>query len=235
MTWHSTIVTLFPEMFPGPLAFSLPGKALEDGIWRLDSVQIRDFALDKHKTVDDTPMGGGAGMILKPDVVDAALTAACSLGNQDRRRIYLTPRGKPLNQELIKEYAYESSGLILLCGRYEGIDQRVVDHWNLEEVSIGDYVLSGGEIAAHVLLDACVRLIPGVIGKQKSLENESFELGILEYPQYTKPRNWNNKIVPDVLLSGDHQKIAQWRQEQAEMITQERRPDLWQKYLNKMK
>lgn len=230
MTWHATIVTLFPEMFPGGLGYSLLGRALEEGKWLLDCVQIRDYALDKHQTVDDTPTGGGAGMVLKPDVIHGALDAAHAKGDPQRRLIYLTPRGKPLTQQMVKSYAFESPGLIVLCGRYEGVDQRVVDHWNMEEVSIGDYVLTGGEIAAQVMIEACARLIPGVIGSQESLINESFELGILEYPQYTKPRSWNNKIVPDVLLSGDHQKIATWRQEQAEIITKERRPDLWTAY-----
>lgn len=231
MVWQATVVTLFPEMFPGGLAHSLLGRALEDKKWLLDCVQIRDFAFDKHQVVDDTPTGGGAGMVLRPDVVHGALEEAHGRGPWDRRLIYLTPRGKPLTQKMVKSYGMDSSGLIILCGRYEGVDQRVVDHWQLEEVSIGDYVLTGGEIAAQILIEACVRLIPGVIGKQESLLNESFELGILEYPQYTKPQNWNNKIVPPVLLSGDHQKIAKWRQEQAETITQERRPDLWQAYL----
>lgn len=232
MVWHATVVTLFPEMFPGGLGYSLLGRALEEGKWALDCVQIRDFALDRHQTVDDTPTGGGAGMVLKPDVVHGALEAAWERGTSRRRMIYLTPRGKPLTQQMVKTYSHETDGLIVLCGRYEGVDQRVVDHWQMDEVSIGDYVLTGGEIAAQVLIEACVRLIPGVIGKQESLLSESFELGILEYPQYTKPQIWNNKIVPDVLLSGDHQKIAKWRQEEAERITKERRPDLWQAYLN---
>ncbi len=231
MTWHATVVTLFPEMFPGGLGHSLPGRALEDKKWLLDSVQIRDFAPDKHRTVDDTPYGGGAGMVLKPDVIHRALESAKGLGNPDRPMIYLTPRGKPLTQKMVRHFGLNTPGVVLLCGRYEGVDHRVVEHWDLEEISIGDYVLSGGELPAQVLLDACVRLIPGVIGKEESLINESFELGILEYPQYTKPQCWQNKIVPDVLLSGDHQKIAKWRQEEAEKITRIRRPDLWQAYL----
>lgn len=232
MVWHATVVTLFPEMFPGGLGYSLLGRALEDKKWALDCVQIRDFALDRHQTVDDTPTGGGAGMVLKPDVVHSALEEAWKRGSSCRRMVYLTPRGKPLTQQMVKTYAAETDGLIVLCGRYEGVDQRVVEHWQMDEVSIGDYVLTGGEIAAQVLIEASVRLLPGVIGKQESLLSESFELGILEYPQYTKPQSWNNKIVPDVLLSGDHQKIAKWRHEEAEKITQERRPDLWQAYLN---
>lgn len=230
MTFHATVVTLFPEMFPGSLGGSLTGKALDDGKWHLDTVQIRDYAQDKHLTVDDTPYGGGAGMVMKPDVVDRALTAAKAKGSSKRRLIYLTPRGKPFCQAMAHDYA-NTDGLILLCGRYEGVDHRVVEEWNMEEVSIGDYVLTGGELPAQILLDATVRLLPDVLGNKKSLENESFELGILEHPQYTKPQNWKNKIVPGVLLSGDHQKIAEWRQEEAERITRERRPDLWQTFL----
>jgi tRNA (guanine37-N1)-methyltransferase len=230
MTFHATIVTLFPEMFPGSLGGSLTGRALEDGKWQLDTVQIRDYAQDKHHTVDDTPYGGGAGMVMKPDVVDRALTAAKDMGSPNRKMIYLTPRGKPFCQAMAHDYA-NTDGLILLCGRYEGVDHRVVEEWEMDEVSIGDYVLTGGELPAQILLDATVRLLPDVLGNKKSLENESFELGILEYPQYTKPQNWKNKIVPGVLLSGDHQKIAEWRQEEAERITRERRPDLWQAFL----
>lgn len=233
MPLHVTVVTLFPEMFPGGLSYSLTGKALADQKWLLDTVQIRDYAEDKHHTVDDTPYGGGAGMVMKPDVVDRALQAARGRGSNDRKMIYLTPRGKPFTQKLAREYASNESGLILLCGRYEGVDSRVIEHWQMDEVSIGDYVLTGGELPAQILLDAVVRLLPTVLGNKESLENESFELGILEYPQYTKPQNWENKIVPDVLLSGDHQKIARWRQEEAERITRERRPDLWQAYLKK--
>lgn len=230
MTFHATIVTLFPEMFPGSLGGSLTGRALEDHKWRLDTVQIRDHAQDKHLTVDDTPYGGGAGMVMKPDVVDRALAAAKDMGSPNRKMIYLTPRGKPFCQAMAHDYA-NTDGLILLCGRYEGVDHRVVEEWEMDEVSIGDYVLTGGELPAQILLDATVRLLPDVLGNKKSLENESFELGILEYPQYTKPQNWKNKIVPGVLLSGDHQKIAEWRQEEAERITRERRPDLWQAFL----
>ena len=230
MTFHATIVTLFPEMFPGSLGGSLTGRALEDHKWRLDTVQIRDHAQDKHMTVDDTPYGGGAGMVMKPDVVDRALSAAKDMGSPNRKMIYLTPRGKPFCQAMAHDYA-NTDGLILLCGRYEGVDHRVVEEWEMDEVSIGDYVLTGGELPAQILLDATVRLLPDVLGNKKSLENESFELGILEYPQYTKPQNWKNKIVPGVLLSGDHQKIAEWRQEEAERITRERRPDLWQAFL----
>lgn len=229
--WHATVVTLFPEVFPGVLSYSLTGKALSNSLWRLTTVQIRDFAVDKHHTVDDTCFGGGAGMVLKPDVVHEALKAAKTLDNRSRKMIFLTPRGKSLDQADVRRFSSTCDGLIVLCGRYEGVDQRVIDHWEMEEVSVGDYVLTGGEIAAFPLLDSCVRLLPGVVGKEESLQNESFELGLLEYSQYTKPQNWNNKIVPDVLLSGDHKKIAAWRQNEAEKITQMRRPDLWQKYL----
>ncbi|WP_010297899.1 tRNA (guanosine(37)-N1)-methyltransferase TrmD [Candidatus Odyssella thessalonicensis] len=231
MQFHATVVTLFPEMFPGGLGYSLTGKALAEEKWLLDTVQIRDYALDKHHTVDDTPYGGGAGMVMKPDVVSSALDAAVKLGTEGRRKIYLTPRGQPFTQKMARDYAANAEGLILLCGRYEGVDQRVIEDWQMEEVSVGDFILTGGELPAQIILDAVVRLLPNVLGNRESLENESFELGILEYPQYTKPQNWKNKIVPDVLLSGDHQKIAKWRQEEAERITRERRPDLWQAFL----
>lgn len=237
--WSASVLTLFPEMFPGPLGHSLSGRALEEGLWSLNSIQIRDFATDKHHSVDDTCFGGGAGMVLRSNVVDAALehVKLCEGENVSRPLIYLTPRGKPLDQSMVRRYAVESSGVILLCGRYEGIDHRVIEHWEeqgMEEVSIGDYILSGGEIAALTLLDACIRLLPGVIGKEESLASESFELGLLEYPQYTRPQVWKNKIVPEVLLSGDHQKIAAWRQKEAVKITQIRRPDLWVRYLEQM-
>ncbi len=237
--WSATVLTLFPEMFPGPLAHSLSGKALEDGLWRLDCVQIRDFAPDKHRSVDDTCFGGGAGMVLRPNVVDAALehVMLSQTPGVNRPLIYLTPRGKPLDQSMVRRLAL-SPGMILLSGRYEGVDHRVIDHWQekgaLEEISIGDFILSGGEIAALTLLDACIRLLPGVIGKEESAKNESFELGLLEYPQYTRPQIWKNRVVPDVLLSGDHQKIAAWREEEAIKITQIRRPDLWVRYLEQI-
>lgn len=236
MPWWATVVTLFPELFPGPLSASVTGRALEKGIWALDTVQIRDFSIDKHCTVDDTPYGGGAGMVMRADVVDAALDAAQGTLEEISQRpiLYLTPRGRLLTQELVHEFTAQP-GVVLLCGRYEGIDERVIQKRSLYEVSIGDYILTGGEIAAHAFLDACVRLLPGVLGKEESHQEETFELGLLEYPQYTRPRNWKNKIVPDVLLSGDHQKIAQWRQDQAEKITRSRRPDIWQAYVNKNK
>lgn len=235
LPWHATVVTLFPELFPGPLDSSLTGRGLAAASWKLSTIHIRDYATDKHRTVDDTCFGGGAGMVLKPDVVDAALHAAVAMDERPRPLIYLTPRGKPLDQQDVRRLSLSGPGVIVLCGRYEGVDQRVIDAWQMEEVSIGDYILTGGEIAAFPLLDSCVRLLPGIVGKKESLENESFELGLLEYPQYTKPQNWDNKIVPDVLLSGDHQKIAAWRQFEAEKITQVRRPDLWQQYRDNSK
>lgn len=232
--WYATVVTLFPEMFPGPLGYSILGNGLRNGLWKLDTIQIRDHATDKHATVDDTPYGGGAGMVLKAEVVDQAMEEGISR-QYGRKLIYLSPRGKPLTQSYARHLVNDFSGVVLLCGRFEGIDQRVLDVKELEEISVGDYILTGGEIPALVLLDVCARLIPGVIGKQESLEHESFENGLLEYPHYTKPQSWKNKIVPEVLLSGDHQKIAQWRQDQAEKITQVRRPELWEAYTEKNK
>ena len=235
LPWKATILTLFPEMFPGPLAHSLVGRALEDKIWALSTINIRDYATDKHRTVDDTCFGGGAGMVLRSDIIDAALRAVDT--SVKTQFIYLTPRGKPLTQKIVKRLTHDTSQLAILCGRYEGVDDRVIESWTeshgLEEISVGDYVLTGGEIPAFTLLDACVRLLPGVIGKQESLDNESFELELLEHPQYTRPQTWNNKIVPDVLLSGDHKRIAAWRQNEAEKITQVRRPDLWAVYQSK--
>ncbi len=228
--WQATVYTLFPEMFPGPLGLSIAGKALQQSKWQLKTVNIRDYATDKHKTVDDTSYGGGTGMVMRPDVIDAALSANIQPGT---KLIYASPRGRPLNQAMARSWLAEyPSGLSILCGRYEGIDQRVLDCWQeshgLEDISIGDYVLSGGELAALVMLDACVRLLPGVLEKPEATTLESFELDLLEYPQYTKPQIWNHKVVPDVLLSGDHKSIAAWRKVQAEMITKSRRPDLWQ-------
>ncbi|ONG53339.1 tRNA (guanosine(37)-N1)-methyltransferase TrmD [Pseudoroseomonas deserti] len=226
MSWHATALTLFPEMFPGSLGQSLAGRALREGLWRLDARQIRDFALDKHRTVDDTPCGGGAGMVLRPDVVDAACAAALEEG--DRPLVYLTPRGKLLDQALVRDLV-AGPGVILVCGRYEGLDQRVIEARGMREVSIGDYVLSGGEPAALVLLDACVRLLPGVMGGADSAAEESFSAGapMLEYPQYTRPVEWQGRAVPEVLLSGHHAAVARWRREMAERATRERRPDLW--------
>lgn len=222
--WRATVVTLFPEMFPGPLAVSIIGAALISGTWALDTVGIRDFGIGRHRTVDDTPAGGGAGMVMRADVVAAAIDQARST-NPAAPALYLSPRGVPLTQALVKEFA-RGPGLILLAGRFEGVDQRVIDKRNLLEVSIGDYVLSGGELAAMVLLDACVRLLPGVLGAADSLCEESFNDGLLEYPQFTRPRIWEDSQIPDVLLNGDHKKIAAWRRAEAERLTRNRRPDL---------
>lgn len=234
MAWQATILSLFPEMFPGPLGHSLAGRALDQGIWSLETVQIRDFATDKHHTVDDTPLGGGAGMVLKPAVVSAALDAVEKTGGADdnRPRIYFSPRGRLLDQALVRSLA-SGSGAVMVCGRYEGLDQRVIDAHQLMEVSVGDYVLAGGEMAALTTLDAIIRLLDGVMGKVESHENESFETGLLEHPHFTQPRDWNGHLAPEILLSGHHQHIADWRQKQAEESTKQRRPDLWQKYLQK--
>ena len=230
--WSATVLTLFPEMFPGSVGHSLAGKALAEGLWSLETVDIRDFARDKHATVDDTPFGGGPGMVMRADVVDAALRSLPSLrsGPADGRpRIYLSPRGAKLTQQRARELAM-GPGAVVLCGRYEGVDQRAIEAHALEEVSIGDYVLSGGEPAAAVLIDACVRLLPGVVGDARSLAEESFERGLLEHPHYTRPQTWNGMTVPDVLLSGHHARVADWRRAQAEEITRLRRPDLWARY-----
>ncbi len=222
--WQATVLTLFPEMFPGPLGHSLSGRALEEERWHLSALQIRDFATDKHRSVDDTPAGGGAGMVMRADVAATAIDAA-SAAFPGAHRIYLSPRGKPLTQERVRSLA-AGPGVILFCGRFEGLDQRVIDARQLEEISVGDYVLSGGELAAMILIDACVRLLPGVVGAEESLAEESFENGLLEYPHYTRPRAWEGLEIPDVLLSGDHARIARWRREQALRITAARRPDL---------
>ena len=224
--WRATILTLYPDMFPGPLGTSLAGRALEKGLWSLDTFHIRDFAEGKHRNVDDTPAGGGAGMVLRPDVVGRAIDAATGEGDR-RPRILLSPRGKPLTQEKVRSLK-EAGGAILLCGRFEGVDQRVIDGRNLEEISIGDYILSGGELGAMVLMDAVVRLLPGVMGKVASGEDESFESGLLEYPHYTRPTVWEGHEIPDILASGHHGKIAKWRHEQAVALTKERRPDLYE-------
>ncbi|MEE3626656.1 tRNA (guanosine(37)-N1)-methyltransferase TrmD [Nitrospirillum sp. BR 11752] len=231
--WHVTVLTLFPEMFPGPLGMSLAGKALENGTWSLESVDIRSFASDKHRSVDDTPFGGGPGMVMRPDVLDAALTASRSRLSQDQRErgraIYLSPRGRVLDQALVRELVSAPS-LTVLCGRYEGVDERVLEAQGLEEVSLGDFVLSGGEPAALCLIDACVRLLPGVMGNVETAGEESFERGLLEYPHYTRPAVWQDRAVPEVLLSGHHEKVKAWRLAEAERITRDRRPDLWQRY-----
>ncbi|MTJ81802.1 MAG: tRNA (guanosine(37)-N1)-methyltransferase TrmD [Telmatospirillum sp.] len=224
--WTATVLTLFPEMFPGPLGHSLAGRALTEGVWALETVDIRDFALDKHRSVDDTPFGGGAGMVMRADVVDAAIRAS----HRGGPLIYLTPRGRLLDQERVKGLAAEG-GATFLCGRFEGVDQRVLDAHGAEEISLGDFVLSGGEPAALMVMDAVVRLLPGVVGKEESLTEESFEWGLLEYPHYTRPQLWEGRAVPDVLLSGHHEKIRAWRFGQAEQVTRQRRPDLWDRYV----
>ena len=224
--WTATILTLFPEMFPGPLGHSLAGKALAEGVWRLATVDIRDFARDKHRSVDDAPFGGGPGMVLRPDVVDAAIEGTARPGPL----IHLSPRGVPLDQARIKELV-SGPGVRLLCGRFEGIDQRVIEARGIEELSLGDFVLSGGEPAALALIDACVRLLPGVVGGEATLEEESFAEGLLEYPHYTRPQTWQGIAVPEVLVSGHHDMIRQWRKAEAELATRKRRPDLWERYL----
>src|SRR4051794_3519861 len=221
--WRATVLTLFPEMFPGPLGISLAGKALASGLWALEARDIRASATDKHRSVDDTPAGGGPGMVLRADVLAAAIDA---VDTQDRPRLVMSPRGRPLTQARVAELA-AGLGPLIVCGRFEGIDQRVIDARGLEEVSIGDYVLSGGEIAALALIDACVRLLPGVMGKEASGTEESFSDGLLEYPQYTRPQLFEGTPIPEILTSGDHAKIASWRRAQSEALTEARRPDLW--------
>ena len=229
MTWQATVLTIFPEMFPGALGLSLAGKALGEGKWALATINIRDFATDKHRSVDDTPAGGGAGMVMRADIAAAAIDAGRARMPVKAPTIYLSPRGALLTQARLRELA-AGPGMLLFCGRFEGVDQRALDAREVEEISIGDYVLSGGEPAAQVLIDACVRLLPGVAGNEVSLAEESFASGLLEYPHYTRPRNFEGRTIPDVLLSGDHEKIAKWRREQAEKITKERRADLWEKW-----
>ncbi|MET3646372.1 tRNA (guanosine(37)-N1)-methyltransferase TrmD [Phyllobacterium ifriqiyense] len=222
--FRATVLTLYPEMFPGPLGISLAGKALAEGAWSLETVQIRDYATDKHRMVDDTPAGGGAGMVMKPDVLGRAVDQVAD----ERPKLFMSPRGKPLTQARVRELA-AGPGAILLCGRFEGVDERLIEGRGFEEVSIGDYILSGGETAAIVVLDAIVRLLPGVMGNALSGETESFETGLLEHPHYTKPQEWEGRRIPDVLLSGNHGAIDKWRRAEAERLTRERRPDLWDK------
>ena len=225
MTFAATVLTLYPEMFPGPLGVSLAGRALREGGWTCDPVQIRDFAIDKHRSVDDTPAGGGAGMVLRADVLAAAVDSVAD----DRPILAMTPRGAPLTQSRVRALA-NGPGVIILCGRFEGFDERLFEGREIEQVSIGDYILSGGEMGALVLLDACIRLRPGVMGAPSSGDDESFETGLLEYPQYTRPYEWEGRTIPEVLRSGDHAKIAAWRQHQAEVDTRLRRPDLWERH-----
>jgi tRNA (guanine37-N1)-methyltransferase len=226
MTWTATVLTILPEMFPGPLGQSLAGKALERGAWRLDVVDIRGFATDRHRSVDDAPFGGGPGMVMRPDVVDAALASVAGRAPA----FYLSPRGRRIEQCDARSLA-EGPGVTLLCGRFEGVDQRVIDARGLDEISIGDFVLSGGEPAAICMIDACVRLLPGVMGEAASLAEESFAEFLLEYPHYTRPAEWAGRAVPEVLLSGHHDRIRAWRRERAETLTRERRPDLWARFL----
>ena len=226
--WRVTVLTLFPEMFPGPLGHSLAGKALDAGIWTLETVDIRGYASDKHGSVDDNAFGGGPGMVMRADVLGAAIDDTCA-GDPDGPRILLTPRGRPLDQRRVRELADEPR-LTLVCGRYEGVDERVIEGRGLEEICLGDFVLSGGELAAMALIDACVRVLPGVVGDPASLDEESFESGLLEYPQYTRPAAWEGHDVPEVLLSGHHDRIREWRRREAERATRERRPDLWARY-----
>lgn len=225
MTFAATIVTLYPEMFPGPLGISLAGRALREGLWSLDTVQIRDFAIDRHRTVDDTPAGGGAGMVLRADVLAAALDSVAP----GRPVLAMTPRGAPLTQARVRDLA-TGPGAVILCGRFEGFDERIFEGRDIEQVSIGDYILSGGEMGALVLLDACIRLVPGVMGAPSSGMDESFETGLLEYPQYTRPVEWEGRTIPEVLRSGDHARIEAWRRRQAETDTRLRRPDLWERH-----
>lgn len=226
MTWRATVLTLFPDMFPGPLGVSLAGKALASGLWSLEARDIRDSATDRHRSVDDTPAGGGPGMVLRADVLAAAIDAAEAGDPKDRPRLLMSPRGRPMTQSRVLELA-AGPGPLIVCGRFEGIDQRVIDARNLEEVSIGDYVLSGGEIAAMALIDACVRLLPGVMGKLASGTDESFSEGLLEYPQYTRPQEFEGRTIPETLTSGDHARVAAWRRAESEALTRARRPDLW--------
>jgi tRNA (guanine37-N1)-methyltransferase len=226
--WRASVLTIFPDVFPGPLGASLAGKALAAGVWSLEVIDIRNFATDRHRTVDDTPAGGGPGMVMKADVLGRALDATAA----DRPRLLLSPRGTPLTQGRVEALAREA-GVVLVCGRFEGVDERVIAARGLEEVSLGDYVLSGGEIAAMAVIDACVRTLPGVMGAAASGDEESFSRGLLEYPHYTRPQVWEGRPIPEVLLSGDHGKIADWRHSEAERLTRERRPDLWAAFLNR--
>lgn len=221
------ILTIFPDIFPGFLGYSLTGRALKEGIWQLETVNIRDYAFDKHGSVDDTPCGGGAGMIMRPDVLGEAIEHNYNGG----KIVYMSPKGKPLTQQKVHELS-KADSLTVICGRFEGIDERVIEEYNIEEISIGDYILTGGEQAAMIMLDAVVRLLPGVLGNAESTENESFEAGTLEYPQYTRPVEWKGRKVPDILMSGHHENIAKWQKEQALQITKERRPDLLEKILD---
>ncbi len=228
--WTAKVITLFPEAFPGVLGSSLIGKALVDGLWNLETVDLRQFGAGKHRSVDDTPSGGGAGMVLRADVMGNAIRQACR--EAALPLVYLSPRGRHLDQAMVQRFS-EGPGLVLISGRFEGLDQRVIDRFDIEEISLGDFVMTGGEIAAQALIDAAVRLLPGVVGNAASIEGESFSNGLLEYPQYTRPATWEGRDIPDVLTSGDHQAVAKWRRQEAERLTRERRPDLWKAYSGK--
>ena len=235
--WRARIITLFPEAFPGILGLSLTGRALDEGKWGYDTIQLRDFGIGKHRNVDDTPAGGGAGMVLRPDVVGAAIETAQAGTPRDRALwpiLYMSPRGKPFDQAMARRLA-GAQGVTILCGRFEGVDERVLEHYQVEEVSIGDFVLTGGELAAQVLIDATIRLLPGVLGNQASTEEESFSHGLLEHPQYTRPAKWQGRPIPEVLTSGHHGKIESWRREMSEEITRARRPDLWEAHISQQK
>lgn len=232
--WQARIVTLFPETFPGVLGASLTGKALQDGKWQLHTHDLREHGVGKHRNVDDTPAGGGAGMVLRADVVSAALAEAQSHARGRWPILYMSPRGRPFDQTMARDLA-RCDGVTMLCGRFEGVDERVLEHWGVSEVSLGDFVMTGGEIAAQAMLDATVRLLPGVLGNAESAVEESHSTGLLEHPQYTKPSTWEGRAIPEVLMSGNHGKIAAWRQEMSEKLTQERRPDLWEKHCNRQK
>ncbi len=229
MTYHAQILTLYPEMFPGPLGLSLAGTALEKKIWSFETANIRDFATDKHKTVDGTPAGGGPGMVMRADVLAAAIDSAGKNAGADWPLVYLSPRGIPFDQAMAREFSAKG-GITLICGRFEGVDQRVLDSRSVLEVSVGDYILSGGEVAALAVLDSIIRLLPGVVGDETSLKDESFSAGLLEYPQYTRPQDFEGRKIPDILTSGHHEKIRAWRLEMSEKLTRQRRSDLWEKY-----
>jgi len=224
--WTAQIITLFPQAFPGVLGESLTGKALKDGVWQLETYDLRDYGIGKHRNVDDTPAGGGAGMVLRADVLEAAITDARRAARGTMPLIYLSPRGRPFNQQMAQRLA-QTDGATMLCGRFEGVDERVLEHFGIEEISLGDFVMTGGELAAQAMIDATVRLLPGVLGNAESAVEESHSNGLLEHPQYTKPAEWQGRAIPDVLLSGNHAKIAAWRREMSEKITADRRPDLW--------
>lgn len=230
--WSAQVITLFPGAFPGVLGESLTGKALQEGLWRLETHDLRNFGIGRHRNVDDTPAGGGAGMVLRADVLGAAIDAARETAVPGAPLIYLSPRGRPMDQALMQRLA-RAGGVTLICGRFEGVDERVLEHYAIEEVSLGDFVMTGGEIAAQALIDATIRLLPGVLGNAASADEESFSNGLLEHPQYTRPAEWQGRTIPDMLMSGHHGRIAEWRREQAEAITRDRRPDLWETYTRK--